>query len=327
MTYAAGGVIEAVDFNRTAWGSNTGGTYTNALNNLAYVHGTGFGRFGYGQSTSAYTQVAISSTVTAAQWSGLINGINSSLSLQGGANIAPAGVTAGNTITYYSTITSGVDSVYTAANTANVGSTTANATTSVTGTSNWGGTTERRTRFTFTCTWANADQARYWWNAGGKIHVTCSLTTGGQTRNTDWSKLAANIGNVVVGYNTTIKSGGGLPAPSTILSAPLTGGYWLGTASGGSHSGTSTLQFRQFSAAAPYTTDHIAITTQYSGSTSNGGYPVMTIIVDWENDYVGSFDGTVTNAPTTRVTPFNPVATAFGTALVAPSVVGSFVNE
>jgi hypothetical protein len=326
MTYAAGGIIEAVDFNRTTWGSNTGGTYTNALNNLAYIHGTGYGRYGYGQSTSPYTQVAINSTVTAAQWSGLINGVNSSLSLQGSANISPGSVTAGGTITYYSTIVSGVDTAWTAANTANVGSTSANVTTSVTGTTDWGGATERRTRFTFTCTWANADQARYWWNAGGRIHVTCALTTGGTTRNTDWSSLASAVGNVVIGYNTTTKSGGS-GTVDTIKSAPLTGGYWLGTAVAGSHSGTSTLQFRQYSANAPYTTDHIAITTNYSGSTSNGGYPVMTIVVDWENDYASTFQQTVGNAPTTRITPFNPVATAFGTALVAPSVVGTYSNE
>lgn len=326
MTYASGAIIEAVDFNRAAWGSNSGGTYTNSLNNLAYIHGTGYSRYGYGQSTSAYTQVALGSTVTAAQWSGLINGINSSLSLQGSANISPGSITAGQTITYYSAITSGIDTAWTGANTANVSSTTANATTSVTGTTNWGGATERRTRFTFTCTWANADQARYWWNAGGKIHVTCSLTTGGTTRNTDWSTLAGAVGNVVIGYNTTTKSGGS-GTPSTILSAPLTGGYWLSTAIAGSHPGTSTLQFRQYSANAPYTTDHIAITTQYSGSTSNGGYPVMTIIVDWENDYASTFQQTVGNAPTTNVTPFNPVATAFGTALVAPSIVGTYSNE
>jgi hypothetical protein len=326
MSYAAGNLIEATDFNTLAWGTGSGGTYSTSANNVAYIHGVGFGRYGYGQSTSPYTQVATSTTVTAAQWTGVINGINSSLSLQGQSNIAPANVTAGSTITFLSTIQTGINTAHGRANVGAVGSTTANATTAVTGVTSWGGGAERRTRFTFTCTWPNADAARYWWNAGGKIHVTCALTTGGTTRNSDWSSLAAAVGNVVIGYNTTTKSGGS-GSPSTILSAPLTGGYWLGTAVSGSHAGTSTLQFRQYSANAPYTLDHIAITTQYSGTTANGGYPVMTVIVDWENDYASTFQQTVANAPTTRLTPFNPVATAFGTALSAPSITGSASNE
>jgi hypothetical protein len=326
MSFSSGGLIESVDFNRAAWGSNVGGTYTNSLNNLAYVHGVGFGRYGYGQSTSAYTQVVVASTVTAAQWTGLINGVNSSLSLQGSANIAPGSVVVGDTITAYASITSGINTAFTNANLGTVGSATAGVTSSVTGVTNWGGATERRTRFTFTCTWANADQARYWWNAGGKLHVTCSLVTGSTTRNSDWSSLAAAVGNVVIGYNTTTKSGGS-GSIDTIKNAPLTGGYWLSTAVGGSHAGTSTLQFKQFSANAPYTIDFIGITTQYSGTTSNGGYPVITIIVDWENDYASTFQQTVANAPTCRVTPFNPVATAFGTALVAPTIVGSAANQ
>jgi len=326
MSYSQFNLIEASDFNTLAWGSASGGSYTTSANNVAYVHGVGFGRYGYGQSTSAYTQAAVASTVTAAQWTGLINGINSSLSLQGQSNIAPASVTAGSTITYVAAIQTGIDTAWNQANVGAVGSTTANATTSVTGVTNWGGGTERRTRFTFTCTWPSADAARYWWNAGGKIHVTCSLTTGGTTRNSDWSSLAAAVGNVVIGYNTTTKSGGSGTA-ETVRTTAGTGGYWLNTAVAGSHPGTSTLQFRQYSANAPYTIDFIGITTQYSGTTANGGYPVMTIVVDWENDWASAFQQTVANAPTTNITPFNPVATAFGTALSAPSVTGTASNE
>lgn len=326
MSYAQFNLIEASDFNTLAWGSASGGSYTTSANNVAYIHGVGFSRYGYGQSTSAYTQAAVGSTVTAAQWTGVINGINSSLSLQGQSNIAPAGVTAGDTISYVAAIQTGIDTAWNQANVGAVGSTTANATTSVTGTTNWGGSTERRGRFTFTCTWANADQARYWWNAGGRIHITCSLTTGGTSRNTDWSTLASAVGNVVIGYNTTTKSGGS-GSTNILLNTPATGGYWITTARGGSHPGTSTLQFRQYSPNAPYTIDFISVTTQYSGTTSNGGYPVMTILVDWENDYASTFQQTVANAPTCNLTPFNPVASAFGTALVAPSVTGSFTNE
>ena len=326
MSYAANDLIEARDFNLLGWGTTSGGTYTTAANNVAYVHGVGFSRYGYGQSTSPYAEAAVGSTVTATQWTGISNGINSSLSLQGQSNIAPASVTAGSTITYIAAIQTGINTTWNQANTGAVGRRTAGTTTSSTGTTNWGGSTERRQRFTFTCTWSNADQARYWWNAGGTIHITCSLVTGGTTRNSDWSTLAGAVGNVVIGYNTTTKSGGS-GSTNTLLSTVGTGGYWLNTSVGGSHPGTSTLQFRQYSANAPYTLDHIAVTTQYSGTTSNGGYPVMTILVDWENDYASTFQQTVANAPTTNITLFNPVATAFGTALSPPTVAVSAADQ
>jgi hypothetical protein len=127
------------------------------------------------------------------------------------------------------------------------------------------------------------------------------------------------VGTIIIGYNTTTKSGGS-GSTETIRTTAGTGGYWLGTSVGGSHPGTSTLQFRQYSANSPYTLDHIAVTTQFSGTTSNGGYPVMTILVDWENDYASTFQQTVANAPSISITPQNPVASAFGTALSPPSI-------
>jgi hypothetical protein len=326
MSYLQFNLIEASDFNTLAWGSASGGTYTTAANNVAYIHGIGFSRYGYGQSTSAYTQAAVASTVTAAQWTGVINGINSSLSLQGQSNIAPAGVTAGDTITYVAAIQTGIDTAWTQANAGAAGSRTNGTASSVTGGTNWGGNAERRQRFTYTCTWPNADAARYWWNAGGRLAITCSLVTGGTTRNSDWSTLAAAVGTIIIGYNTTTKSGGS-GSTETIRTTAGTGGFWLGTSVGGSHPGTSTLQFRQYSANAPYTIDHIAVTTQFSGTTSNGGFPVMTVIVDWENDYTSTFQQTVTNAPTTVLTPQNPVASAFGTALVAPTITTSVADQ
>jgi len=326
MSYLQFNLIEASDFNTLAWGSASGGTYTTAANNVAYIHGIGFSRYGYGQSTSAYTQAAVGSTVTAAQWTGVINGINSSLSLQGQSNIAPASVTAGDTITYVAAIQTGIDTAWNQAASGAVGSRTNGTASSVTGGTNWGGNAERRQRFTYTCTWPNADAARYWWNAGGRLAITCSLVTGGTTRNSDWSTLAAAVGTIIIGYNTTTKSGGS-GSTETIRTTAGTGGYWLGTSVGGSHPGTSTLQFRQYSANAPYTIDHIAVTTQFSGTTSNGGFPVMTVIVDWENDYTSTFQQTVANAPTTVLTPQNPVASAFGTALVAPTITTSVADQ
>ena len=67
MTYSSGGLIQASDYNTIAWGTSSGGTYTSSPSNLAYVWGTGSGRYGYGQSTSGFTALSAGTTVTATQ--------------------------------------------------------------------------------------------------------------------------------------------------------------------------------------------------------------------------------------------------------------------
>ena len=183
MTYASQGLIQASDYNTLGWGTANGGTYTNAANNLAYIHGTGYSRYGYGQSTSAYTQVAVANTVTATQWTGLLNGTNAVLGVQGATLITPSSVAAGDLIQYYASITNGINTGWTNAGTGTVGSrSTTNWTGTGTnyqdGTTNWGNSTNRIGRFTITATWASADLARYWWNIGGTLNLSFSVKIG-----------------------------------------------------------------------------------------------------------------------------------------------------
>ena len=331
MTYAQSGLIQYSDYNTLGWGTAAGGTYTNAANNVAYIHGTGYSRYGYGQSTSAYTQVAAANTVTATQWTGLFNAINAALGLQGATLITPSSVTAGATITYYSSLSTGTTTAWNNAGTGTVGSrSTTNWTGTGTnyqdGTTGWGNGASRIGRFTLTCTWSSADLARYWWNTGGVLDLSFSITpTTGTTRIVDWAALTAACGTVELGYNTTTKTGGS-GSTSTLLSTAATGGYWINTAVAGAHPGTSTLQFKQFDAAAPYTTDYISVTTAYSGTTANGGYPVMTITVDFANIYSSTFQQTVDAVPRVTMLVQSPVATALGTAPTAPTITSSFSN-
>ena len=326
MSYASGGIIEAVDFNNLAWGTNVGGTYTTTANNLAYVHGLGYGRYGYGQDTTGYTPVALGQTVTATQWTSLVGGVNGALALQGNTLITPASVTVGQTITYYNEVAGGINAIWNDAKLGTVGSTAAGTPNAQLGFQGWGGSTERRGRYTFTVSWLNGNLARYWWNMGGKLDITSSVISGGTTRNTDWSNLCAAMGTIRIGYRATTKVGGS-GSPTTLLSTAGQGGYWLNTTETGPHPGTQAVHFKQYSANAPYTVDFINIYVAFGGVVANGAYPTMTITVDLENDWPSEFQQTVTNAATVTITPRNPVVTALGTAPTAPTITSTFANQ
>lgn len=333
MAYAQNGLIEATDYNNLAWGTNAGGTYvTTTTPNLAFLHGVGYGRYGYGQSTSGYTQVASTNLVTATQWTGLLNGINAALTHQGASAITPASVTAGSTVTYYATISTGTATANTNASLGTVGSRTNSTTWTGTstnyqdGTTNWGTGTSRTARFTLTVSWANANLARYWWNTGGALDLSFSISpTTGTTRIVNWAALLTACGTIRLGYNTATKSGGS-GTPTTLRSTAGTGGYWIGTAIGPSanHPGTTTTQFQQFDTATTYTSNYVTVTTSYSGTTANGGYPTMTVQVDFVNAYVNVNQDAVGAVPRVTCLIQNPVATALGTAPTAPSITSSF---
>lgn len=338
MSYASGGLIEAIDFNNLAWGTNVGGTYISTANNLAYIHGQGYGRYGYGQDTTGYTPVALGQTVTATQWTSLVGGVNGALALQGNALITPESVTAGETITYYSQVAGGITYAWNNAVLGTVAATAAGTPNSQLGFQGWGGGPERRGRYVFTVSWLNANLARYWWNMGGKLDITSSLISGGNTRNTDWSDLCNAMGTIRIGYRATNKIGGS-GVPLRLLSTEGEGGYWLSTTATGAHQGTPvgndpgdnlprSYHFRQYSINAPYSVDFINIDVEFGGVSTNGAYPTMTITVDLENDYDGSpFQETVTNAAMVTITPRNPVVTALGTAPTPPTITSTFANQ
>jgi len=335
MTYAQTGLIEATDYNNLAWGSNSGGTYVStATPNLAFIHGTGYGRYGYGQSTSGYAQLSATNIVTATQWTGLLNGINAVLGHQGASAIAPSSVTVGDTITYFSSISTGTSTANTNASTGTVGARTNS--TNWTGTSTnyqdgaspWGTGASRTGRFTLTVTWSTADLARYWWNCGGALDLSFSISpTTGTTRIVNWAALLTACGTIRIGYNTATKTGGS-GTPSIIRTTPGLGGYWINTGIGAAqnHPGTTTTQFRQFDTATTYTANYVQITTAYSGTTGNGAYPVMTITCDLVNAYVNANQDSVGATPRVTCLIQNPVATSLGTAPTAPGITASWSN-
>jgi hypothetical protein len=158
MAYSSGGIIEANDFNLR-------------VNEINALWGTGSAGNGYGQSTTIATTSA-GTVVPATDWSTLIARMNSIQNHQYGSGTGITSPTSGAVITYLNTvdsfITNMINSKYTYASQGayTVGTANTNVTT-------WGNISAK----TFTFTFASADQARYFFNAGGRIGLQSNTNT------------------------------------------------------------------------------------------------------------------------------------------------------
>jgi hypothetical protein len=328
MTYSLGGLIQATDYN--------GFASTTAGGNVNIMWGTGTSDAGYGQSTTLAT-VSAGGTVTATQWASLVNRISSIASHQGTTITARTAPTAGTVIAVLSAVQTDLNSCYTnRGNAAGTGS----QYTSWTGTSSkttatGSGSTAWTITFTHTITWASANAARYFFNAGGRIKWECSKTSTGTLADTEWNDLANTlVGDIYItggtgtqtinggSYTGTTKSGG-TGTPTTL--ATTTGWYDLLT--------TDTTIYKQFADTSPYTGQYIQINAKTAGT---GTQLVLTTTwVDPGGSGAGSSDnisgGTATSgisfgtAPATVVTYFPPSTTylteaSWGTPTVAATV-------
>lgn len=204
MTYASAGLISATDYNNLAWGG-TQGTYTASPTNIAYVMGVGAGAVGYGQTVTAINTVAAAATVTATQWSGLLTLLNGALGHQSGAGAQLSGnYTAGQTITYFANVATAVTTINTnAALYSAQGSTTtgANFDASVTGSTGLSSYTVDRV-----VTFGSANQARYFFNAGGQLNLRLSaINSTDNGSESSFNRLVTGLGGV--GFRNTTNTG------------------------------------------------------------------------------------------------------------------------
>lgn len=220
MTYAQYGLVQATDFN-TLVGTNPN-TTSGTLNT---VWATGGGSAGYGQT--AVGQVTAGGTVTAAgQWNALVSNTSSAALHQNTSITAVTAPTSGNTITYVSAISTNLTTIYNSRLNAYAQGTTSS------NTATFGSTWSSALTFTFTASFANGDAARYFFNSGGQLKMTCSHPSGTGI-NLLLNNLASNIGTVVlsapssgsinigtspvVAYTGITQVGGGGNAPSPYL--------------------------------------------------------------------------------------------------------------
>lgn len=283
MTYSTGSVILATDYNSFATSVNT-------------LWGTGSTTSGYGQSTTI-ASVAATNTVTATQWSTLLARISSLASHQGTSISAITSPVTGDTITAYAALSSNITAVTNGKANASASGTdiTTNGTTSTT--TAWANTATVTQTFTF----ADANSARYFWNAGGMIRLAWSRTGGSATtRNTSLSNLLTASGTICItqgsvtqtiagtSYTGTTKVGGS-GTPNILLTT--TGFYSL------TPGGAATNVYKQFEATAPYTASYINVSLALNAASTV--LTIVTSIVD-SGGYTDSNDGTLSQVAVIR---------------------------
>ena len=314
MSYAQYGTIAATDFN-TLVGTAASGT----PNTLNAVWANGYAAAGYGQTALALVSSGNSVAATG-QWANLVTYTSNSASHQGTSITAVTAPVSGGTITYLSAIPTNLTSIYTSrGNAATQGSTVANTATTV---STW----SANAVFTHTVTFANGDAARYFFNSGGQLKVTCAHSNSTAGINLLFNNLASNIGTVAlsspstgavtisaVSYNFINKVGGGGNTP-TIL--PNNGYYALTTSNAN--------VFTQLASTGPsgYLSTFIRIIAKSNGTQGTGGDTgsVITIYTIWDEVPDGLVVGT---GSTTTVTAQAPETTYLGNSWGTVSVTGT----
>ena len=270
MTYSAGGLIQATDYN--------GFASTNANANVNDVWATGSSDKGWGQT--ALATVSASGTVTATQWADLVNRISTMASQTNTTITARTAPTSGTLISILSALNTDLTNINTNRNNAvAVGSqftgwTGTNSKTATTSGATWSIT------FTNTVTFASAAAARYFFNAGGFINLDVSKTATGNTGDPEWNDLANTLcGDIrfTTGTSTQTIAGtaytgttkiGGTGTPNILTTG--TGFYDL------TPGGAATIIYKQFADTAPYTANFI----QHSVAL-NAGSNVLTFTTLW----------------------------------------------
>jgi hypothetical protein len=315
MTYAAGASIDASDYNNLIGSGAT-------ANTLNAVWSTGSGSAGYGQT--ALANVTAGTPVQAVEWANLVNRTANAATHQGSTITSVTAPVAGGSIAFLSAIPTNLQTIFAnRLNAAAVGTTVAN--TVVRGT-----TWADGVNFVFTATFANGNAARYFFNAGGSLKVTCSHANTAAGINLTYNQLASNVGTVVISapssgtisvagtsYNGVTKIGGaGTP---TVLDTNK-GYYGLTTSSVDDI-------FQQSQASGVYGNAFITVyanTNGPQGANSDNG-TIVRVETVWDN--VGGSNNTVGTGTTTTLTVQYPsttvLANTWGTVTLTGTQTGA----
>jgi hypothetical protein len=190
MAYAQAGTIEATDYNN----------FIDGTNQLNTVWAVGFGNTGYGQTIISTVTAGFEATAT--QWATLINAVNNTRAHQTGSDSGIAAVSAGETINYYSALSTAINSAYSdrllyASQGATItGGTQSRLVSSTTGLGTW-------QIYDTAATFASADEARYFFNAGGQLNLVLGYNGGSGSGSTQsLERIVTAIGGVSLYHST-----------------------------------------------------------------------------------------------------------------------------
>ena len=185
MTYSSGGLIQASDYN----------TFQTNLNT---IWSTGSGDSGWGQT--AISAVSTSGVVTATNWATLVNNLSTSGAQTNTTLTSRSAPTTGTLISILANVATDITSCTTnrgsaVSSGAEVGY--ASGTTSKT-TATGAGQAAWTITFTHTVTFPSADQARYFWNAGGRVRLQFGKSSTGTDIDPDWNTFAGLCGSIYI---------------------------------------------------------------------------------------------------------------------------------
>ena len=292
--------------------------YNSIRNKVIAVLGNGSGNSGYGQQARIVsTAVAEGTKVTINEWANLRFDIINAYKHINGSNPTTAVVSEGNTIRYTSSFTPDTgtldvpqkqyddwaDNITTNRFTIGAGESSTTAATTSSRTTAWVSQCECVIQFY----WDNANDARYWFNSGGKIRISAARSGGaGTAQNTSWTSLLSAAG--------TQNFGGAVPSTGT---TPNNGTNWYKT--------TSTFQtFYTATASSPYGSNNyrlqarcVSVPSNSGGTAASGEIRVLFTDGYTDSGAIGSpnpppgdaIDGTLTVS----------VSTLFATGIMVPS--------
>lgn len=316
MAYSSGSTILDDDYNIFVAG-NASGTGDDNTANVNTIWGTGTGNKGYGQS-GTLNAVSVGNTITATQWTSLLNRISTLASHQGSSITSITNPTVGDTIEAYNALSANLSTVFNNRLNAAGSGTDITSGGSVTGTTSW--YTEAKT--TTTVTFASADAARYFFNAGGIILISAERSGTNNTKSIDWNDLATEIGTIaftngssstIAGttYTGTDKIGGSGTVDSI---ASNTGFYDL------TPGGSEVVIFKQLSDTSPYTANYIEVGASLSADSTE-----LTLTMTFRDDAADTkFDQ---NAPDPDPQTLDQVQGTTGSTLVARPPSTSFISN
>jgi len=276
MSYTVGGLIEATDYN-TFVGNTTAG--------INRFWSTGSGDAGWGQTD--ISTVSAGGTVTATQWATLVANLATSGTQTSSTLTARTQPVAGNVIAILANVATDITTVTTNRGNAAASGTQYGIFTGTTSktTATGSGTTAWTITFTQTVTFADANSARYFFNAGGIIRLQYGKSSTGTDHDADWNTLAGQCGSInftgrVAGASQTIAGQaytgttriGGSGGTQTTL-ATTTGFYSL------TPGAAATTIFQLNNASAPYTPEFIRTTVAL-----NAGSTILTFVTTWVDD-------------------------------------------
>ena len=256
MAYVAGDTILDDEYN----------TFVNSSSSpYGYNHFAGTGSLNYGLGQTPISTVSAGGTINASEWNALFTGMDNIANHTNDSLTARAAVSAGDTIAIKAAVAADLATL--AASVA-AGSPNATALTTssalqtvTTAAEGWDTSATQEVTVTF----ANANNMRYFFNAGGKVRVTVG-TTQAVTDGKDQAfiDLGTAIGNFDIAATTCARSGSG-EIQTTFLNS--TGFYDLGTG--------YTELLKLTSDNANYTSNTVAISAKLNAAP--GSATVMTI--------------------------------------------------